>query len=154
MEKIIQTSYPLPRMPYICMKDYAQDYILSLAKKYKVNIVGEEEELLKVLFNRTDFVQLFETPRDVIRLCNRLHVSIPNTLNEVAFADVVVFEMLELKFPDISKMIRMQRNSFVAVVRINDSELASEADLFSYEFAFAEATEEKRRRAFWMNCYS
>lgn len=144
MEKLVQTSYQLPRLPYICMKDYVQDHVLSLAKKYELNITGDEEELLQVLLNKTDFVQLFETPRDVIRLCNRLHVSVPNIRNEVAFADIIAFEMLELKFPDISRIIRIQRNSFVSVIRMNDNEFAPEAGLFSYELAFTEATEEKK----------
>jgi len=105
MEKLVQTSYQLPRLPYICMKDYVQDHVLSLAKKYELNITGDEEELLQVLLNKTDFVQLFETPRDVIRLCNRLHVSVPNIRNEVAFADIIAFEMLELKFDEFPPII-------------------------------------------------
>ncbi|HAJ28064.1 MAG TPA: hypothetical protein DCG53_12615 [Syntrophus sp. (in: bacteria)] len=139
LEKIVQTSYPLPRLPYIHMKDYAEKHLRALAEKYELNIMGEEEGRFQLLFHKTDFVRMLDTPRDVIRLCNRLHISVPKTRNEVAFADVIAFEMLALKFPEIFNVIRSKPDVFAGFVRADDPELASEAEYFANRFDFTEA---------------
>jgi len=40
LEKLVQMSYPLPRLPYILMKDFIRGHVLSLSKQYKLRGVS------------------------------------------------------------------------------------------------------------------
>ena len=143
LEKIVQISYPLPRLPYIHMKDYTLNHFDALVKRYELSIMGVEEELLKMLFSKTDLVRLFGTPRDVTRLCNRLSLSAPNTRNEVCFADLIAFGALELKFPELTTIIRNEPDHFVSII-YRDEEFTSSDTLAAFEFAFHKRQEKEK----------
>lgn len=147
LEKIIQISYPLPRLSYIRMKDYTISHLNALAARYKLNITGEEDKRLEILFSKTDFVRLFVAPRDVIRLFNRLCLSAPNTRNEVCFADLIAFETLELKFPELSRIIRNEPENFVSLI-YSDKEFISGDTFATSDFTFNKRAEEKDESSF------
>lgn len=142
LEKIVQVSYPLPRLSFTHMKDYVQTNVQALAEQYDVNLKGVEGELFDLVLNKTDIVRVFETPRDVIRLCNRLRLSASNTRNEVSFSDLVAFETLELKFQELSQIIRSEPDRFVATLGV-DEEFVSKDSLVAFHIAFAKEEEEK-----------
>ena len=50
--------------------------------------------------------RLCRQPRDLIRICNRLRVSLPATAGEVDVCDVVLFETLGICEPDVAAAIR------------------------------------------------
>ncbi len=140
LEKIVQVSYRLPRLPFTHMKDFVHVNMRHLLAQCSIELSGPEAELFEVLFNRTDLVRVLETPRDVTRLCNRLRLSAPNTLNEVSFSDLVAFETLELKFPELSNIIRTEPDRFVARGGI-DEEFASGDTVAAFHTAFAKGKE-------------
>ena len=136
LEKIIQVSYPLPRLSFTHLKDYLQRNIEPLTKRYGINLTGIEGELFETMLNKTDLVRVFDTPRDVIRLCNRLRLSAPNTRGEVSFADLVAFEALELKDPELSQIIRTEPGRFLGTLA-SDEEFASSNSVSAFYKAFA-----------------
>lgn len=142
LEKLVQISYQLPRLSFTHMKDYTQNHIQRLMEKCSIELTGADKDLFGVLLNRTDLIRAMETPRDVIRLCNRLRLSGPNTLNEVSFPDLVAFEMLELKFPELTKIIRTEPEIFVEKIRI-DREFFTENTVAEYHLAFNKGSKEK-----------
>lgn len=124
IEKIVQSVYPLPRLSFVHMKDYLITNVKHLMKKCKLELSDEENDLFSKMLDHTGLVRVCRTPRDVIRLCNNLRVSAPNTENEVFFADLVAWEMLELKFPKIASIVRNEPEKFIKGFG-SDSELYS-----------------------------
>lgn len=123
LEKIVPLSYPLPRTSFTNIKDFFKKHVYKLADRYSLTIENDDKILFEKALNTTDLVRAFETPRDVIRLCNRLKISVPNISNEVSFADIVVFETLCLKYKELNDIIRNEPDRFVSI-RGFDSELS------------------------------
>ncbi len=143
LEKIIQVGYPLPRLSFIHMKTHLQKQIEILTKQCGIYLDEDESKLFDIVLNETDLVRVLETPRDAVRLCNRLRLSAPNTRDEVSFADLIAFETLELKFEALSRKIRTEPDRFVSTIGV-DKEFAS-FDSFAAPYrAFAKEEEEKK----------
>ena len=113
LEKIIQASYPLPRIGYWHLKSFLNSHIKSLLADINMELSSEENEILNEALDTTAIVRSLSSPRDVIRLVNRLMVTASNTCGEVNFADVLAFETLELKYPSISEAIRRHPEIFL-----------------------------------------
>jgi hypothetical protein len=143
LEKLVQITYPLPRLSYIRMHDYALSHLNTLMKRYELSIAGDEKERYDYLFNRTDLIRLLVTPRDVTRLCNRLSLSAPNTRDEVCFADLIAFEALELKFPDLTKIIRNEPEEFVSLVYSDKEFFSGDTMTHDMEYYIKQKKEEK-----------
>jgi len=141
LEKIVQVSYPLPRLPFTHMKKYLREHIEALAKRHSINLTATEAQIFGILLNKTDLVRTLDTPRDVVRLCNRLQVSAPNTKGEVCFADLVAFEVLELKFPEVASIIRTEPDRFVAVFHSDEEFYSNDSLTAFYHFAKEEKDE-------------
>lgn len=125
LEKLIQISYPLPRISYLHRKIYLKVQVDELLGELGVQLSENEENLWESLLNKTDLVRLLTTPRDIVRLLNRLHLTVGNTKNEVCFADVAAFEALELKHYEIAKAIRQEPEQFIHTA-YSDSEFWSQ----------------------------
>ena len=113
LEKIIQASYPLPRIGYWHLKSFLKSHIKSLLSDIKIDLSPADEDILNEALDTTAIVRSLSSPRDIIRLINRLRVTANNTHGEVNFADSLAFETLELKFPSISEAIRKQPEIFL-----------------------------------------
>lgn len=140
LEKIIQISYPLPRLSITSMKDFLSKHLKEIESKCKLEFSETESELLNIMLRETNFIRLLETPRDVIRLYNRLRLSASNTKNEVAFADLVAFELLEMKFNEVTQIIRDEPTKFISGFS-KDEELYSTSDNIAAYEAFREIDE-------------
>jgi len=77
-----------------------------------ISLTPSEEILYEQAINETAAVRSLETPRDVIRLVNKLLLSVQATRDEVNFADVLLFEVLELKFPKAAQNIRRDPDDY------------------------------------------
>jgi len=139
LEKIVQVSYPLPRLSFTHLKRYLKDYIQTVIDNCGLGLTGSEVELFELALNKTDLVRILETPRDVILLCNKLRLSAPNTKKEVSFADLVIFETLEVKFPELSRIIRTEPDRFVA-----DEEFTSGDTIAAFHIAFTRKEKEEK----------
>ncbi|MCE5319267.1 MAG: KAP family NTPase [Parachlamydia sp.] len=113
LEKIIQASYPLPRIGYWHLKSFLNSHIKILLADIKLELSTRDKEILNEALDTTAIVRSLSSPRDVIRLVNRLRVTANNTREEVNFADTLAFETLELKYSTISEAIRRQPEIFL-----------------------------------------
>jgi hypothetical protein len=113
LEKIVQASYPLPRIGYWHLKTYLNKHLLDLQNRLNIKLSAQEKECLHEALDTTAIVRSLSTPRDVIRLINRLLISLINIKDEVNLADVISFETLELKYPQISRAIRISPEIFI-----------------------------------------
>jgi hypothetical protein len=112
LEKIIQAAYPLPRIGYWHLKSFLKFHLKSLLATLKIDLSETDKEILNEALDTTAIVRSLSSPRDVIRLVNRLRVTASNTRDEVNFADTLAFETLELKYPSISEAIRRNPEIF------------------------------------------
>jgi KAP family P-loop domain len=112
LEKIVQVAYPVPRVGYWHLKQFLNGHINSMLERLGVELLPDERSLFEEALNRTGAVRSLATPRDVIRLVNKLLLSVSATRGEVNFADVFLFEVLELKFPIVAQKIRRSPDEF------------------------------------------
>lgn len=113
LEKIIQASYPLPRIGYWHLKSFLNSHIKALLDDIKIVLSPGDKIILNEALDTTAIVRSLSSPRDIIRLVNRLRVTANNTRGEVNFADSLAFETLELKYTTISEAIRKQPEIFL-----------------------------------------
>jgi len=113
LEKIVQASYPIPRIGYWHLKGFLRNHLKDLLSSMQVTTSGADDQLLSEALDSTAIVRTLSTPRDVIRLTNRLKITAKNTWGEVNFADMLAFETLELKYPIISNAIRNNPELFL-----------------------------------------
>jgi len=110
LEKIVQVAYPLPPLSRRQLKRFADGKIRDLLKQLEIGLQSYEndryEEAIVLL------TQLSRHPRDVIRITNRLCLSLPATQGEVNAADVIAFEALTQRFPEIRKAVHEHSADF------------------------------------------
>lgn len=124
LEKIVQVSYPIPRLGYLHRYKYLETRLEALMRDLGIRLSEDEQKILTAAFDNTELVRAFTAPRDVIRLCNHLRLSIKQTVGEVCVPDLIVFETLAIKFPQIAARIRRQPEAFLSDTGM-DTELAS-----------------------------
>lgn len=113
LEKIVQASYPIPRIGYWHLKGFLKSHVSKLLSDINVTLSGTDDQLLNEALDATAIVRALSTPRDVVRLSNRLTITAKNTWGEVNFVDMLAFETLELKYPKISNAIRNNPELFL-----------------------------------------
>jgi len=128
--KIVQTTYSLPHLSFVHMKDYLNTNVKNLMEKCKLKLSVAENDLFNKMLDQTGLVRVCQTPRDVIRLCNNLRVSAPATENEVSFADLVAWEVLEIKFQKIATIVKNEPEKFI-------QGFGSDSELYSWNSATA-----------------
>lgn len=116
LEKIIQVSYPIPRIGYWHLKGFLVKHIDDMLKRIDYKLDEYEKKLLNEALDTTAIVRSLSTPRDVIRLVNRLMVTSKNVKNEVSFTDTLAFETLELKYSKVSSLIRKNPEIFLSAL--------------------------------------
>lgn len=119
LDKIVQIPYCLPQLGYSQLKKFIIDRIEQLK-----NIRIEKDELYEnalVLAARA-----LSTPREVIRLINKLIFSSSITNNKIYFPDLLLMEILSLKHEVIFKAIKNNPNQFTRQF-IADGESANQS---------------------------
>lgn len=114
LEKIVQVAYPLPLLSRRQLKRFSDEKIQNLFEQLNINLQSFEsdrcEEAIILL------TQLSRHPRDVIRITNRLYLSLPATQGEVNTADVIAFEAFTQRFPAIRKAILEHSADFTGLL--------------------------------------
>jgi hypothetical protein len=128
LEKIVQVAYPLPPLSRRQLKRFAGGKIRDLLKQLEIDLQSYENDRYEEAIIL--FTQLLRHPRDVIRITNRLCLSLPATHDEVNAADVVVFEALTQRFPALRKAIHEHSADFTGHFYRGD--LISEQDAFDW----------------------
>ncbi|MEX0729462.1 MAG: P-loop NTPase fold protein [Aquisalimonadaceae bacterium] len=124
LEKIIQLSYPLPKLS---MRRLVQLFERHLEEFIATHLTRDEalkeheQQRLDELVAR-GLLRALRRPRDIIRLVNRLLLSVPATRGQVNFADVVAFETLSFRFPRIVDAVRRNPSGFVGAVGLAEED--------------------------------
>lgn len=128
LEKIVQVAYPLPPLSRRQLKRFAGGKIRDLLKQLEIDLQSYENDRYEEAIIL--FTQLSRHPRDVIRITNRLCLSLPATKGEVNTADVIAFEALTQRFPAIRKAVLEHSADFTGHFFRGD--LISEQDAFDW----------------------
>lgn len=138
LEKIVQVAYPIPPLFQHQLRKFADTKVKELLvmldfelRNYESAIYGRAMKLV------TD---LARHPRDIIRVMNRLILSIPATRGEVNTVDVILLEALSQRFPSLREKIHSHPadfigNSFRGDMDEDDSESAAIAFALGYASA-------------------
>jgi hypothetical protein len=79
-----------------------------------VQLTEEEGGLFNNALNETLAINALRSPRDINRLINALLLPVLTTREEVTFADVLLYQILELKFNSIAQKIKTSPEEFIA----------------------------------------
>lgn len=111
LEKIVQVAYPIPPLFQHQLRNFADKKVKELLTMLGLNLRAyESAHYAKAIKLVTD---LARHPRDIVRLMNRLILSLPATHNEVNAVDVLVFEALSQRFPSIRDAVHRQPTDFI-----------------------------------------
>jgi len=111
LEKIVQVAYPIPPLSQRQLKQFANDKVQVLLDALHITLRDFEQDRYEEAI--TLLTKLARHPRDVVRVINRLNLSLPSTRNGVNAADVIVFEALSQRFPDLREAIRIHSADFI-----------------------------------------
>lgn len=111
LEKIVQVAYPIPPSSQRQLKKFANDRVRNLLNGLEITLRDFEQSRYEEAM--TLLTKLSRHPRDIIRVVNRLTLSLPMTHVEVNAADVIVFEALSQRFPDLREAIRNHPVDFI-----------------------------------------
>jgi hypothetical protein len=130
LEKIVQVQYPLPTLLPWRMRAFVVGKLQD-ALRHSDRVLTSTEE---ATFEETAsyVARLCRTPRDAIRICNRLRISLPATQKEVDACDVMLLETLGVCAPDIAHAIRSFPEDFSGTPAVEFENFGS-----AYHFAVA-----------------
>lgn len=111
LEKIVQVAYPIPPIFHSQLRSFIATNFAELRERLNTPLrpfeEADQDRALNVL------TKMLRHPRDVIRLMNRLVLSLPATYTEVNMLDVMVFEALSQRFPTIREKIHRHPVDFL-----------------------------------------
>lgn len=125
LEKIVQVAYPIPPLSQRQIKQFASNKVQALLKALSITLRDYEEERYEKAISL--LTMLARHPRDVVRIINRLTLSLPATHGEVNAADVIVFEALSQRFPYLREAIRNHSADFIGY-SFRDDQIEGEDD--------------------------
>ena len=120
IEKIIQISYRLPPASFIHRKDYLLKNLEERVKSINPDEWDNDLKLLQELVNKHKLFQLLRNPRDIVRLINRVYLGVKSLQDEVCLADIVAFETLFLKTPEVTLYIEGNPAHFIEVTPFDE----------------------------------
>jgi hypothetical protein len=126
LEKIIQLSYPIPPLFQYQLRSFANKKLQELFSLLNIELREYESQAYQKALGH--LVRLLRHPRDVIRLVNRLILSLPATVGEVNSIDVIVFEALSQRFPRLRESVHLNPYDFIG--------MEFDGDLGRYEDGF------------------
>lgn len=126
LEKIVQLAYPIPPLfPWQAFR-FAQSNLEQTLTETAREWMPFEEAIWDMALELV--AKLARHPRDIARLCNRLRISLPATAGAVNACDVIVYEALSQRFPDLATAIRIHPNEFTRN-RFSSSHIGIELDI-------------------------
>lgn len=120
LEKIVQVAYPIPPLFQHQLRKFVDRKLKELLTMLGLELCDyESTNYAKAVKLVTD---LARHPRDIVRLMNRLILSLPATRNEVNSVDVIVFEALSQRFPSVRDSVHRQPTDFIGHAFRGDSD--------------------------------
>lgn len=110
LEKIVQVAYPIPPLFEYQLRNFVDRQLKALFSSIAVELRDYETAVYQKAIRH--LTRLARHPRDVVRLMNRLMLSLPAIQNEVNITDVIVFEALSQRFPDLRESVHRHPADF------------------------------------------
>ena len=126
LEKIVQVAYPIPPLFEYQLKTFVERQLNVLKSSACIEFRDFETSSYPTAINL--LAKLLRHPRDVIRLMNRLMLSLPATRNEVNVVDIMVFEALSQRFPHIRESVHRHPTDFTGHLFRGDFEFDDDED--------------------------
>lgn len=130
LEKIVQLAYPIPPLFQHQLRNFVDSKLKEVLEMLDLNLrdyefanYGKAVELV---------TRLARQPRDIVRLMNRLILSLPAIQNEVNVVDVIVFEALSLRFPTIRDSVHRHPVDFIGHTFRGDSDEEAEMNRIAW----------------------
>ena len=110
LEKIVQVAYPIPPLFQYQMRTFAGKKLQGLFTALGLELRSFEAAAYAPALSL--LAQIARHPRDVVRLANRLMLSLPATRHEVNVIDVVIFEAISQRFPELREVVHRHPSDF------------------------------------------
>lgn len=122
LEKIVQSEYRIPKLTSEQLSEKISEEAAQLLSPTSHDLKHDERYLLSRLLEESDFIYLFESPRDINRLFNKLKTCINHLTGEVTFADILFLCGLELKTPELFSLIQNEPYKFFKSSLLNSED--------------------------------
>ena len=110
LEKIVQVAYPIPPLFEYQLRKFVDNQLQALLSRLHVTLQDYEATAYQKAVGLLTL--LARHPRDVVRLMNRLMLSLPETRKEVNAIDIIVFEALSQRFPRVRDNVHRHPTDF------------------------------------------
>jgi hypothetical protein len=118
LAKIVQVGYPIPPLFNRQRVHLIEEKVRAFLSTHDISLSEFDEALwsdAKIVLSK-----LLPQPRDIVRLVNRLVLSVPATRREVNTVDVIVFEALSMRFPQLREATYRDSQDFVGDFHENE----------------------------------
>lgn len=146
LEKIVQVQYPLPSPLPWRMRAFANDHFDRTLVETARELKPDEEKRWPEAMSYV--IRLCRHPRDIVRICNKLRISLPSTVEELDVCDLVLFETLSICSPEVASAIRAYPEDFVGEARVNYEEFDQNFYFLTASKGF-ERDEAKKKEPRW-----
>jgi hypothetical protein len=119
LEKIVQVAYPIPPLFEYQLRNFVEGQVKALLTSLTIELRDYEASTYQKAIGL--LTRLVRHPRDVVRLMNRLMLSLPSTRDEVNATDVIVFEALSQRFPRVRDSVHRHPTDFTGYAFRGDS---------------------------------
>lgn len=110
LAKIVQVAYPIPPLFNRQRTALINQKIRAFLSNHSIALTSFENEIWDEAVSI--LAQLLPQPRDIIRLVNRLILSIPASRGEVNAIDVIIFEAISMRYPTLRDAIYKNSHDF------------------------------------------
>jgi hypothetical protein len=149
LEKIVQISYPIPPLFKWQQRGFATNEINKLLTRHNIKQQAFELNIFQSAISIV--ISIAQHPRDIIRLINRLTISLPATRDEINICDVIVFEAITQKFPALRKIILENPEIFIGFRFNGDEDFNTEEDWTSFVREKEEDSSDAWKKTFPVN---
>jgi len=118
LEKIVQVSHQIPRPGQVSLRRLLFRKIEELIEEQNLELKDAEHQNWRHAVNQC-LRQTVRHPRDIVRLINRVSLLAPALQGNVDFGDLLVFEMLSIRFPDIRNTISQAPQKFAKTINLS-----------------------------------
>ncbi|PHV21606.1 hypothetical protein CSQ92_00310 [Janthinobacterium sp. BJB446] len=146
LEKIIQVAYPIPPLFEYQLRNFIEKHLQALLLGLNIKLRDYEASAYPKAVGH--LTRLARHPRDVIRLMNRLMLSLPETSKEVNALDVIVFEALSQRFPRVRDNVHRHPTDFTGGHAFRGDSTFDDEDFDWAGWAESE-TERKNDKPLW-----
>lgn len=111
LEKIVQVAYPIPPLFRYQLRGFLDTRLQELFTASHIELRDYESAIYQSGLEVVTYIA--RHPRDIVRLLNRLLLSLPATRGEVNAVDVIIFEAISQRFPNIRDAVHRHPTDFI-----------------------------------------